>query len=46
VALPAWPLGWWVGDRLHHRFDEERFRGLVLVLLTATAFITLLSALA
>jgi uncharacterized membrane protein YfcA len=45
VALPAWPLGWWVGDRLHHRFDEERFRGLVLVLLTATASITLLSAL-
>jgi uncharacterized membrane protein YfcA len=41
VAVLAWPLGWFVGDLLHHRFDEERFRSLVLVLLVATALLTL-----
>jgi uncharacterized membrane protein YfcA len=41
VALPAWPLGWFVGDQLHHRFDEDRFRSLVLVLLVVTALIAL-----
>ena len=44
LALPAWPAGWWVGDRLHHRFPEERFRTLVLVMLAATAVLSLLSA--
>jgi uncharacterized membrane protein YfcA len=41
VAVLAWPLGWYVGDLLHHRFDEDRFRNLVLVLLVATALLTL-----
>ena len=43
VAVLAWPLGWYIGDVLHHRFDEDRFRGLVLVLLALTAVITLAS---
>jgi uncharacterized membrane protein YfcA len=45
VALPAWPLGWVVGGALHRRFPDDRFRGLVLVLLAITAAITLASAL-
>ncbi len=45
VALPAWPLGWWVGDSLHRRFPDDRFRGLVLLMLAATAVITLVGAL-
>lgn len=45
VALPAWPLGMVVGHRLHERFPEERFRSLVLALLTATAVVALLGAL-
>ncbi len=44
VALPAWPLGWLVGDLLHRRFPEDRFRGLVLVLLAATGLITIVGA--
>jgi uncharacterized membrane protein YfcA len=43
VALPAWPLGWYVGDRLHRRVSEERFRRLVLALLVLTASVTLFS---
>lgn len=43
VAVLAWPLGWYVGDALHHRFDEDRFRALVLVLVALTGSITLLS---
>lgn len=45
LVLPAWPLGWWVGDRLHRRVDEARFRSVVLWMLTATAVISLLGAL-
>jgi len=45
VAVPAWPAGWWVGDRLHRSVDEERLRSLVLWLLTATALVSLLGAL-
>lgn len=45
VVAPAWPAGWWVGDRLHRRFPEERFRNLVLVLLAATAVLSLIGAL-
>ncbi len=42
VALPAWPLGWFVGDRVHRRVPEDRFRRLVLALLVVTASVTLL----
>jgi len=45
LALPAWPLGWAAGEALHHRFPEDRFRGLVLVLLAATAVVVLVGAL-
>jgi uncharacterized protein len=45
VALPAWPLGWATGEALHHRFPEDRFRGLVLVLLAATAVVVLVGTL-
>ena len=44
AALPAWPLGWWVGDVAHHRFPDDRFRGLVLALLAVTGLITLVGA--
>lgn len=43
VALPAWPLGWLVGARLHRRVEEERFRTLVLALMVITASIVLAS---
>ncbi|MFZ4519959.1 MAG: sulfite exporter TauE/SafE family protein [Microthrixaceae bacterium] len=46
LALPAWPLGAWAGERVHHRFPEERFRALVLGLLVVTAVVTLGAALA
>jgi uncharacterized membrane protein YfcA len=45
VALPAMPLGFVVGDRVHHRVPEERFRALVLALLATTALMTLFNAL-
>lgn len=45
VTAWAWPVGWWVGDALHHRFSEDRFRSFVLVLLTVTAVVSLLGAL-
>jgi uncharacterized membrane protein YfcA len=45
VALPAWPAGWFVGARLHRRLPEARFRVLVLVLMVATASLTLYSVL-
>ena len=41
VALPAMPLGWLTGDRLHRRFDEEPFRRLVLVLMVVTASVVI-----
>jgi uncharacterized membrane protein YfcA len=46
LALPAWPLGSLVGERVHRRFPDDRFRSLVLVLLAATAVVTLVAALA
>ena len=36
-GLLALPVGWLVGDWLHHRTDPERFRNLVLVLLVVAA---------
>jgi uncharacterized membrane protein YfcA len=45
VALPAWPAGWFIGARLHRRLPEARFRVLVLVLMVATASLTLYSVL-
>jgi uncharacterized membrane protein YfcA len=44
LALPAWPLGAWAGERVHHAFPDDRFRGLVLGLLGLTAVVTLLAA--
>jgi len=46
LALPAWPAGWVVGDVLHRRFPDDRFRGLVLVLLAVTGFVTVAGAVA
>lgn len=45
VALPALPLGWLVGARVHRRVPEERFRLLVLVLMVLTASLTILGVL-
>ena len=44
VALPAMPVGWWVGDVAHRRLDEGPFRVVVLVLMTASAVLVLVSA--
>ncbi len=44
VALPALPLGLLVGDRVHHRVSEDRFRRLVLTLLAVTGSVTLFNA--
>ncbi len=45
VALPALPLGWFLGHSIHQRVPEERFRALVLALMVATASVTLIGAL-
>ncbi|MFC4019511.1 sulfite exporter TauE/SafE family protein [Micromonospora sp. GCM10011542] len=37
VALPAVPLGWWLGNRLFHRIDPVRFRRIVLLGLLGSA---------
>ena len=37
VALPAVPLGWWLGNRLFHRIDPVVFRRVVLVGLLGSA---------
>ncbi|WP_158610071.1 sulfite exporter TauE/SafE family protein [Micromonospora globbae] len=37
VALPAVPLGWWLGNRLFHRVDPAVFRRIVLVGLLGSA---------
>ncbi|MGK5741912.1 sulfite exporter TauE/SafE family protein [Micromonospora sp. URMC 103] len=37
VALPAVPLGWWLGNRLFHRIDPVVFRRIVLVGLLGSA---------
>ena len=41
VALPATPLGWFAGDRIHRRVDEEPFRRLVLALMVVTATVVI-----
>lgn len=46
LALPAWPVGAVLGEQVHRRFPDDRFRSLVLVLLAATAVVTLVSAVA
>jgi hypothetical protein len=46
VALPAMGLGLLVGFPLRHRFSPERFRVLVLALLTVAAVATIMKALA
>ncbi len=46
LALPAWPVGAVLGEQVHRRFPDERFRSLVLVLLALTALVTLGAALA
>jgi uncharacterized protein len=46
LALPAWPLGSVAGEQVHRRFPDDRFRSLVLVLLAATAVVTLAAAMA
>lgn len=46
LALPAWPVGAVLGEQVHHRFPDDRFRSVVLVLLALTAVITLGAALA
>jgi uncharacterized protein len=43
VALPALPLGWWLGDVSHRRLDEAPFRVVVLVLMSASAVVVLAS---
>ncbi|MEV1330118.1 sulfite exporter TauE/SafE family protein [Micromonospora costi] len=37
VALPAVPLGWWLGNRVFHRIDPRVFRRIVLVGLLGSA---------
>lgn len=46
AALPALGVGWWVGDRLHHRLAPERFRAGVLGMSALTGAIALAGALA
>ncbi|MFI7427151.1 sulfite exporter TauE/SafE family protein [Micromonospora sp. NPDC049836] len=41
VALPAVPLGWWLGNRLFHRLDPVLFRRVVLVGLLGSAGVAL-----
>ncbi|MFC0504480.1 sulfite exporter TauE/SafE family protein [Micromonospora costi] len=45
VALPAVPLGWWLGNRVFHRIDPRVFRRIVLLGLIGSAG-TALAALA
>jgi len=37
VLLPAVPLGLWVGEKLHHRVDEGRFKAGIWILLIVAA---------
>lgn len=46
VSLPALPLGYWLGNRVHDRLPEERFRTLVLVMVTVSAGLAIYSAVA
>ncbi|MCB0953918.1 MAG: sulfite exporter TauE/SafE family protein [Microthrixaceae bacterium] len=46
VALPALPLGFLIGDRVHRRVPEDRFRSLVLTLMVFTAVVTIWNAFA
>ncbi|MGC1213529.1 MAG: sulfite exporter TauE/SafE family protein [Micromonospora sp.] len=43
VALPAVPLGWWLGNLLFHRIDPVVFRRIVLVGLLGSAGAALIS---
>mgnify|MGYP003542123639 FL=1 len=45
VSLPALPVGFWLGNRLHERVPEERFRSLVLVMVVLSAGLALYGAL-
>ncbi|HZN71847.1 MAG TPA: sulfite exporter TauE/SafE family protein [Micromonosporaceae bacterium] len=44
VGVPATALGWFVGERAFRRFDEERFRGVVLGALVVICAVTLARA--
>lgn len=44
VSLPALPVGYWLGDRVHARLPEEWFRTLVLVLVTVSAGLAIYGA--
>jgi uncharacterized membrane protein YfcA len=46
VGIPATALGWYVGDRVFRRFEEERFRRVVLGALVAICAVTLVRAVA
>ncbi|MCW3844785.1 sulfite exporter TauE/SafE family protein [Micromonospora yasonensis] len=41
VALPAVPVGWWLGNRLFHRLDPVLFRRVLLVGLLGSAGVAL-----
>jgi hypothetical protein len=44
IGLPATALGWWVGDHAFARFDEERFRRVLLGALVVVCGVTLARA--
>jgi len=44
VGLPATALGWWAGQRIFVRFDEDRFRRVVLACLGVISAVTLVRA--
>ena len=46
VSLPALPVGYWLGDRIHERVPESRFRSLVLVMVAISAGLALYGAIA
>ena len=46
VSLPALPVGYRLGNRLHERVPEDRFRSLVLVMVVFSAGLALYGALA
>ncbi|MEZ5373947.1 MAG: sulfite exporter TauE/SafE family protein [Microthrixaceae bacterium] len=46
VSLPALPLGYWLGDRMHARVPEERFRYLVLAMVVLSAGLAMYGAIA
>ena len=46
VSLPALPVGYWLGDRIHERVPESRLRSLVLVMVAISAGLALYGAIA